>query len=256
MEPEVKQSENKIGELLEVLKRSWWLMLIVCIIASSAMYVYSKVTYKEEYTASISIWAMKNIGTESNVGTNELTIATYIVNDYKLQLVSDRVVSSVQKAHVNFSDMTVKELRDSVSVSHEDETRILKLSATASTPEGAKLLADTWGHTFCTYINEEKFGETMVTFDESLEPTVPSNGVSMATVLLVGILGAALVYAIYFLRFVMNDKINSGEDVEHYLDLTILGTIPNKNTVNSKKGTYYRYYGKRANQNESTGKGK
>ena len=87
MENEVNQNENKIGDLLEVLKKCWWLMLIVCIIGSASMYAYSKVTYKEEYTASISIWAMKNIGTDSNVGTNELTIATYIVNDYKEQLV-------------------------------------------------------------------------------------------------------------------------------------------------------------------------
>lgn len=256
MEPEVKQNENKLGDFIEVLKRCWWLMLIVCIIASAAMFAYSKVTYKEEYTASISIWAMKNIGTESNVGTNELSLATYLVNDYKEQLVGDTVVSKVQKAHMNFNDLPISTLQGMVTVTHVDETRILKLAAKASTPEGAKLLADTWGHTFCTYINEEKFGETMVTFDESLMPTTPSNGISMAKILLVGILGAALIYAIFFLRFVLDDKINSAEDVERYLGLTVLGTIPNKNTVNSKKGTYYRYYGKSTNQNGSIGKGK
>jgi capsular polysaccharide biosynthesis protein len=200
------------------------------------------VTYKEEYTASISIWAMKNIGTDSTVQTTDLSMATYMVNDYREQLKSDTVVSKVQKAHTNFGSMSISSLKNKVQISHVEETRILKLSATASTAEGAKLLADTWGTTFCTYINEEKFGETMVTFDEALEPTAPSNGISLVKVLLMGILGAILVYAIFFVRFLLDDKINTSEDVERYLDLTVLGAIPNKNTVLPKKDSHYRYH--------------
>jgi len=244
MEAEVKKRDNnRLGDLLDVLKRCWWLMVIVLFVSSTTMFIYSKITYKAQYTASISIWAMKNIGTDSNVQSADLSMATYMVNDYKLQLVGDEVVSRVQKAvanHKNYRGVSVSQLRGSVSVSHEDDTRILKLSVTARDPKVAKELADTWGKTFCTYINEDKFGEQMVTFDEALEPTAPSNSISMAKVLLVGLLGAAIVYGIFFLRVVLDDRINTVDDIEKHLGLTVLGAIPNKNAVLPKKSTHHR----------------
>ena len=246
MENEVKQNTLNFGELLDVLKKCWWLMLIVCLIGSTSMYIYSHATYKEEYTASVSIWAMKNIGTESSVQTTDLSMANYLVNDYRLQLVSDAVISRVKQADPPaYGNMTVSQLRSRVTISHEEDTRILKLSARAGTREEAKKLADTWGYTFQTYINEDKFGEQMVSFDEALTPTAPSNSVSIAKVLLIGILGAALVYGIFFLRFALDDKIYSNEDVEKYLGLTVLGAIPNKNSVVPKKDSNYRYHRKR-----------
>ena len=128
-----------------------------------------------------------------------------------------------------------------MSVNHDEDTRILVLSATSETKEGAKKLADTWGDTFCTYINEEKFGEQMVTFDEALLPINPSNAVSLSTALLIGILCAILVYGIFFVQFILDDRLNSAEDVERYLNLTVLGTIPNKQAANSKRGSMYKH---------------
>ena len=240
MENEVKLNSLNFGELLDVLKKCWWLMLIVLMVGSTSMYAYSNATYKEKYTATVSIWAMKNIGTESSVQTSDLSMATYLVNDYKLQLVSDAMVSRVQK-NPQYSNMSISQLKSMVSVSHEEDTRILKLSATADTRDEAKDLADTWGYAFCTYINEDKFGEDMVSFDEALTPTSPSNGISITKVLLVGILGAALIYGVFFLRYALDDKLYSAEDVEKYLGLTVLGAIPNKNTVVPKKDTSHRY---------------
>lgn len=247
MENEIKQkesqqNENRLGDLLEILKKCWWVMLIVLVLASTSMYIYSKVTYQPQYTATISIWVLKNVGTESGFQSTDVSVATYLVNDYRELLVSDAVVDRVQKSSPTFEKIPIASLRSRVAVSHVEETRILKLSATSNTKEGAKKLADTWGNTFCTYINDEKMnGEQMVTYDDALTPINPSNQVSASKVLLMGILAAALVYAVFFIRFVLDDKINSTDDVEKHLGLTVLGAIPNKNAVTPKRGSY-RYF--------------
>ena len=261
MENEIKQNEsqqneNKLGDLLEVLKKSWLIMLIVFALASTSMYIYSKATYQPEYTATVSIWVLKNVGTESGFQATDVSVATYLVNDYRELLTSDAVVDRVQKSSPNFEKIPLAALRSRVAVSHIEETRILKLSATSNTKEGAKKLADTWGNTFCTYINDEKMnGEQMVTYDDALTPINPSNPVSFSKILLVGILAAALVYAFFFIRFVLDDKINSADDVEKYLGLTVLGAIPNKNVVNPKRSSY-RYFKHNKYYRSSTGKKK
>ena len=239
---EARQNENKLGDLLEILKKCWWVMLIVFALASTTTYIYSNVTYQPQYTATVSIWVLKNVGTESGFQATDVSVATYLVNDYRELLTSDAVVDRVQKSSPTFEKISIAALRSSVSVSHIQETRILTLSATANSKEGAKKLADTWGNTFCTYINDEKMnGEQMVTYDDALTPINPSNPISFSKILLMGILAAALAYAVFFVRFVLDDKINSADDVEKYLGLTVLGAIPNKNAVVAKRGKY-RYF--------------
>ena len=60
------------------------------------------------------------------------------------------------------------------------------------------------------------------------------------TVLLVAFMFAMVVYAIYLIRFLMDDKINTPEDVEKYLGLSLLGQIPNKYDTGKRK-KYYAY---------------
>ena len=242
MENETKQTENRIGDLLVVLKRCWWLMLLVCVLATSSMFAYSKFTYQPQYTATISIWALKNIGTGTSVQSGDLSMAIYMVNDYKCQLTSDAVVHMVQQSKPLYKKRSIASLRSSVTVSHTEDTRILYLSARASTPEGAKELADTWGTEFCEYISGKFAEEVMVSYDAALEPTSPSNPISIAKSLLIGILGALLVYGIFFVKSIMDDRINSTEDVEKYLGLTVLGAIPNKNVVAPKGSNKYKYF--------------
>ena len=44
-----------------------------------------------------------------------------------------------------------------------------------------------------------------------------------------------------FVRFLMDDKVNTAEDVERYLGLHVLGAIPDKTQLMRKrsKGAYY-----------------
>ena len=57
--------------------------------------------------------------------------------------------------------------------------------------------------------------------------------------LLVAFVLAFAIYAIYLIRFLMDDKINSPEDVEKYLGLNVLGQIPNRYDTSRRK----KYYG-------------
>ena len=55
---------------------------------------------------------------------------------------------------------------------------------------------------------------------------------------LIGVLAAMLVYAVAMMRYLLNDKIGSAEDVEKYLELNVLGAIPSRQNLSSTKKAY------------------
>ena len=73
-------------------------------------------------------------------------------------------------------------------------------------------------------------------------PEKPSNPISVLKILLGAFVAAVLVYGIYFIRFILDDKINAPEDVEKYVGLNVLGAIPNKNQLNRRHEKYGYYY--------------
>jgi hypothetical protein len=61
--------------------------------------------------------------------------------------------------------------------------------------------------------------------------------------ILVALIAAILVYAVFFLMFMFDDSVWTDEEIEKYLGLSVLGDIPDANSTR-KKGYGYRKYGK------------
>ena len=247
MEDESKQIEISLSDLWLIFKRCWWIMMIVGIAVTILVYTVLNVTHEDEYTATVTIWAMRmpdSGGSQNGVSTSDVSIATYLINDYKLLIKSDAIMEQV----INQQNLplTTTELSRCVSITNETNTRVMYLSVTTKSAKSAKTIADTWGTVFCNHINTTLGGEPMVElWALSREPDRPSNPVSMMTVLLIAFVGAVFVYGIYFIKFILDDKVNSPEDVEKYLSLNVLGSIPDKNSLRRRrsKDAYYYSYG-------------
>ena len=73
------------------------------------------------------------------------------------------------------------------------------------------------------------------------------------TVLAMGMAVALLVYGIYFVRYLLDDKINQPEDVEKYLGVSVLGVIPNSEDSKRRYTKYGTYYAKSVTTAEEKG---
>ena len=247
MEEKNRETEIRVQDLWAIFKRCWWLMLIVLVSVSILAYTFLTLTHEDEYTATVTIWAMRmpntSNGATTGPSTQDVSIATYLINDYKLLIKSDAIMEKVITAQ-NLS-ATTSQLSKMVSVTNETNTRVMNLSITTKSAESAKAIADAWGTIFCDTINSTMGGEPMIeVWEMALLPNKPSNPVSMMLVLLIGFVCAFVVYGICFIKFIMDDKINNSDDVERYLGLSMLGVIPNKHESGRKKsknGYYYSY---------------
>ncbi len=250
MEEEIKQTEIKLSDLWTIFKRCWWLMAIVLVVVTVAVFALLNATHEDEYTGQVGIWAIKTDGSSAGNTSNgyyDMVIATNLVNDYKLLATSDEVLKRVIAA--NNWDITVSDFRKMIAVTHESNTRVLYLSVTTLSAESAKTATESWAQIFCDYINELRGEEMIKTTGATPLPEKPSNPISLLKILLVAFVAAIVVYGIYFIRFIMDDKVNTPEDVEKYLGLNVLGAIPNKNQLNRRREKYGYYYASDAKGN-------
>lgn len=246
MEEKTKGVELRIGDLWGILKRCWWLMLAVAVLVFSVAYIFAKATYEEEYTATAIVWALGS-NTSGSTSTSDVNIATVLIDDYIRLLTTDDLLQDV----IDQEGLLLKpaQLRNMIKVDNETNTRVMEISVTASQPSGAKAIANRLVDVFCERINaknDNADGKKLVTvWSYASIPEQPSNSVSALKIALIALVCAIAVYGVYFVLYLLDDKINTSNDVEKYLGVSMLGMIPNRQDVMRRRRSknYYGYNG-------------
>ena len=235
---ESKGFELKVRDLWLVLKNCWILMLAALVLVTGLTFIVMKVRHVPEYTATVTIWALRVSSDEvSGPTTQDVSVGTYLINDYKLLIEDDRIVNKVRE-QTNFADSTAT-LRSMVDIRNEQNTRVLYFSVTARDPKRAAEIANAWGTIFCAEVNNDLDSnqtdghtpEMIKVFAEAEVPKTESNPLSFWKMLLIGLACALAVYAVYLILYILDDKITTPDDVTEYLGLNVLGAIPDKTTL-------------------------
>ena len=242
---EVKRTELKVQDLWNVFRSCWILLLAIVVLVTGGSYLVLNQLYEPEYTATVTIWALRV--SPDSLTSQDVSIGTNLINDYRLLIKDDAVVRSViQKTSMDDNNLSIERLKNAVTIKNETGTRVLYLSVTAKTPGSAQTIANAWGEAFCEQVNnsigEEQSEEgnqqkTVKIFSKAYLPTTPSNQISIFKLLLIGVAVAVLAYAIALIRFVLNDRLITPEDVENYLGLHVLGMIPDKDELTPRRYT-------------------
>ena len=246
-EQKTQETEIHLQDLWAILKHCWWQLLIVLVVVSMVLYIGLNATHEDEYTASLTIYvlAIPNAGEGENPSYNStalLSWATNLINDCEILIKSRDQVLKPVIIEENLS-LAPKDMEKMISIKRVSENaRVLRLSFTSKDAERSRDIVNSLGDQACEYFNGICGVDLLSVVDYAEAPTIPSNPVSTLRILLIAFACAILVYAIHFLRFILDDKINNAGDVEKYLGLSILGVIPNKDDVGRRKSKYGYYY--------------
>lgn len=212
---------------------------------------YSLISYKPVYksTAMIYLLRQESEGSAGTVSTADFSLALSTVNDCKILLTSHKVINEV--INVLGMPITYGELQSMISISNPTQSRILEISITAPSPMDAKIIVDK----LCT-IGAESIMETLGIdqvnlVDEGTYNVKPANQMVTALTPVAALLVMVVVYGIFVLMYVLDDKIKTPDDVERYLGLTVLGLIPN---IGGEMGGKYGKYGKYGRYGKKYGK--
>ena len=154
----------------------------------------------------------------------DMQTSTQLTKDYA-ELIQSRTVLEGVIAQLNL-DMTYKEMLNKVSVETSSDSRIVSISVTDEDPYTASEIANAVRDMAAEHIQSVMDIEAVNVVDtanipnEKASPSLAKNGV------IGGLLGVIIAMAAVIIIYLTNDTIKVEEDVERYLGLSVLGSIP------------------------------
>lgn len=175
---------------------------------------------------------------DGNTLTNsDLQISTLLIKDYA-ELIQSRTVMESVIARLNL-DLTYENMLKKIEVVTETDNRIVTIKVLDEDPYIARDIANTVRDTAAEHIKYVMNSEAVNVVDEANVPSHPYSPNPIKNGLITGILGIFLASAIILVKYLLNDTIKTTEDIERYLGLSVLGTIPlSVNEQGRKKKKY------------------
>ena len=177
-----------------------------------------------KYTSDTKIYVLTKQDSNAGVTVNDLQTGTYLTKDY-MELVKSRPVLEQVIAVLNL-DMTSEELSGMITVENTADTRILTIRVESEDPKEAKAIADAVRESVSVQIPEIMNADSVNTVEEGNLPTSPSSPNLMKNMALGGLLGLLLAIGIIALIYILDDTVKTPEDVENFLGLNVLTSIP------------------------------
>ena len=123
------------------------------------------------------------------------------------------------------------QLNGMVSVTNTESQRILHIKVVSTSPDEAKLLADTYARVAQEFIAEKMDMNRPNIFEEALKPTAPSSPNKTRNIVFGFLLGGLLAASIVVIQFLMDDRIRTEEDISRYVNLPVLGLMPDTEII-------------------------
>jgi len=223
----VDNEENEVIDLTEILSavRQHLLELIFVTLAAALVgFTASKFLMNPKYDSSALMIVNTRQDVNANVTSDQINSATKLVSTYSIIIKSDTVLQQViDNLGLN---LTYAKLNKRVTVAAVDDTQVMKITVQSDSPEWARQVCEQIITVAPDVIKEAvEAGSVKVISNPSLatEPVSPN---IMKNTMLAAAVGFVLVIGIIVLQVLLDNKINTEEDVTKYLDMTVLGVIP------------------------------
>lgn len=219
--------ENEVIDLTEILSavRQHLLELIFVTLAAALVgFTASKFLMTPKYDSSSLMIVNTRQDVNANVTSDQINSATKLVSTYSIIIKSDTVLQQViDNLGLN---LTYAKLNKRVTVAAVDDTQVMKITVQSDSPEWARQVCEQIITVAPDVIKEAvEAGSVKVISNPSLATEPVSPNIKKNT-MLAAALGFVLVIGIIVLQVLLDNKINTEEDVTKYLDMTVLGVIP------------------------------
>ena len=216
------EMEIDLLQLFYALKKKIWFILAAMIIGGGLAGAYSKFLITPQYSSTSMMYILSKETTLTSLA--DLQIGSQLTEDYKVIVNSRPVLGEVIDSLA--LDMSYEQLLAKVSIGNPTDTRILTVTVTDPDPYRAKAIVDCVAETASDYIGEIMEMIPPKIIENGTVPTMktsPSNG---KNAVLGALAGMVLVCGVIVIQVIMNDTVRTEEDVERYLGLTVLASVP------------------------------
>jgi len=217
--------EINLWEIALYLFHWLWLLAVVGLVTAAIAFSYSAFILTPMYSSTTRVYILSKQGNDDNKMTySDTQLANNITKDFKEMIKSRTVVERVI-TNLNLSE-SYNSLSGRITVSNATDTRVVGITVKDADPKRAQMLANAIRDVAAEHIREVMDLEAVNIVDDANLPDSPSEPSKRKYTLigfLIGVVGCA---AVLILRFYLDDSIKTSEDIEKYLGLSTLASIP------------------------------
>jgi capsular polysaccharide biosynthesis protein len=214
--------EIDLGELFHVIWSKIWIIIAVTVVCAA---IIGNVTYfliDPTYTASSTVYLLPREGeTMSQV---EMQIGTQMTNDAAKLAKSKSVIEPVLKDLK--LQMDYETLAKKISVDNPTDTRLIDISVRDADPQMAADISNALADSLCEQVATIMKTDRPTIAERAVAPDKPSAPSMKKNVVIAALLGLFATMAVIVIQYILDDSIKTAEDVEKYLQLNTLASIP------------------------------
>lgn len=218
--------EINIFNLLKKLWKKKFLITFVAIAFATAGLFYSLFIVTPQYTSSTRIYV---ITPNNSITAQDLQAGSFLANDYKEIITSTDVLEKVISSEkLNYPS---SQLLQKITVSILKDTRVISISVEDANPKMSQKLANSVREAAVSKIKAVTQVEDITTLEKGNLPKAPFSPNIKKNVLIGFIVGAGLSTIVLVIMGILDDRVNTEEDIEKALGLTSLGIVPDLNKL-------------------------
>lgn len=223
--------ELDLSDFLRWLGKKIRILLVVCVLSAAAGAVYTLLFVDVQYRASTRIYVL-NRSSDAGVSASDYSVANYLVSDYAVLITGENVTGEVvRQLGLN---MTAAQLAKKLSVCAIDSTRILQIEAVDTDPKRAADIANCVREVSSLQIKQIMEVDAVNLVYEAAVPQEKSGPDLLKNTVLAMFAGCVLALFVLLAVYAADDSLRTEEDVEHYLQLPVLGVIPKSPAAKSR----------------------
>ena len=220
--------ELTLKDLGGIIKKSWIIILVLIILGTMLGFGISEYVLQREYEATammiVSTTVQNSDGESTAMTLSDYNLNAKLVNSYSVLSKSDRVLSQVRdKLGIN---MELQTLSNMINVSAKQDTDIISMSVTNTSPQTAQSIANTLVDVFKSEVAEIMKMDNVQVIDYAALPYKPVRPNVMTNTAAGGLVGLVLALIIAVLRFTLDDTIKESDLITDIMDLPVIGSVP------------------------------
>lgn len=247
---ENEEIEIDISQVLHVILSKGILIILIGAIVAIITLIYNTMVIKPMYTSTTDLYII----TRQNNGTTTLSdvqTSSQLMKDFQI-LVKSRSVTEQAISELGL-DMTANQLADNIEITAPSDTRVLEISVTNGDPYTAKELADKIAEVAADYSGNIMQIEQISVIDKAEVAEKPSSPNIIKNVIIGLVVGIIIAGLLFVIKFILDDTVNTEEDIDKYFGLSTLALIPlsdklDDSKYNSKEKYKYNKYSKKRNE--------
>lgn len=217
-------AEINLKELTKSVLSRWWIICICVLVIGSAAYAYSNYYLIPIYESYTTLYVGKNIE-QSGLQAGDLYLGSALISDYR-EIAKSKLVASEVINELNLSHMSAGALSGRIGVAQKNDTRVIQISVSDSSPQMAMNIANKVAEVFQKKVIDIMQVENVQIIDKAELPRYPVSPNKNKNVIVGIMFGIALGLGIALLLEYLDDYIKTPDDVQTYTDLPVIGTIP------------------------------